>query len=82
MSATIGLDIGGTNINGGVIDGDGAILARGRRDTPAHDAGAIVQEAANLVRELSVGHKIDAVGVACAGHRLPQLDLARLRQLS
>lgn len=68
MSVTIGLDIGGTNINGGVIDGDGAILARGRRDTPAHDASAIVQEATNLIRELSVGHKIDAVGVACAAY--------------
>ena len=55
-------------INGGVIDGDGAILARGRRDTPAHDASAIVQEATNLIRELSVGHKIDAVGVACAAY--------------
>ena len=68
MSATIGLDIGGTNINGGVIDSDGAILARGRRDTPAHDAGAIVEEAAALIRELSVGHKISAVGVACAAY--------------
>ena len=68
VSVTIGLDIGGTNINGGVIDGNGAILARGHRDTPAHDASAIVEEAANLIRELSVGHKIDAVGVACAAY--------------
>ena len=68
MSITIGLDIGGTNINGGVIDGNGAILARGRRDTPAHDASAIVEEAADLIRELSVAQKIDAVGVACAAY--------------
>ena len=67
MSATIGLDIGGTKINGGVIDGSGVILAKGRRDTPAHDPAAIAQEAANLIRELSLEHKIDAVGVACAG---------------
>jgi len=68
VSVTIGLDIGGTNINGGVIDGNGAILARGRRDTPARDASAIVEEAADLIRELSVGRKIDAVGVACAAY--------------
>ena len=68
MSATIGLDIGGTNIIGGVIDSNGAILARGRRDTPALDASAIVEEAADLIRELSVGHKIDGVGVACAAY--------------
>ncbi|MBE3076711.1 MAG: ROK family glucokinase [Actinobacteria bacterium] len=67
MSATIGLDIGGTKISGGVINGSGVVLAKGRKDTPAHDPVAIVEEAANLIRELSLEHKIDAVGVACAG---------------
>jgi glucokinase len=67
VSATIGLDIGGTKISGGVIDGSGVILARGRKDTPAHDPAAIIQESVNLIRELSVEHEIDAVGVACAG---------------
>ena len=66
MSATIGLDIGGTKISGCVIDGNGAILAKGRRDTPATDPAAIIKEAASLTRELSSEHKIDAVGVACA----------------
>ena len=66
MSITIGLDIGGTNINGGVIEGNGAILARGRRDTPDHDASAIVEEAADLIREISVAQKIDSVRCACA----------------
>jgi glucokinase len=67
VSATIGLDIGGTKISGGVIDGSGVVLARGRRDTPAHDPAAIAHEAATLIRELSSEHEIDAVGVACAG---------------
>lgn len=67
MSTTIGLDIGGTKINGGVIDGSGAILAKGRRETPAQDPAAIAEEAASLIRELSAGHEIDGVGVACAG---------------
>jgi glucokinase len=66
VSATIGLDIGGTKISGGVIDGNGVILAQGRRDTPALDPAAIIHEAASLTRELSSQHKIDAVGVACA----------------
>jgi glucokinase len=65
--ATIGLDIGGTKISGGVIDSNGVILARGRRDTPARDPAAILQEAVSLIQELSLEHKIDAVGVACAG---------------
>jgi glucokinase len=67
VSATIGLDIGGTKISGGVIDGGGVILARGRKDTPVHDLAAVIAVAANLIRELSLEHKIDAVGVACAG---------------
>jgi glucokinase len=66
VSATIGLDVGGTKISGGVIDALGVVLAQGRRDTPALDPAAIIQEAANLTRELSAQHKIDAVGVACA----------------
>jgi glucokinase len=67
VSATIGLDIGGTKISGGVVDGTGAILSQGRRDTPAQDPAAIAAAAASLIRELSAGHEIDAVGVACAG---------------
>jgi len=66
VSATIGLDIGGTKISGGVIGSDGTILAKGRRDTPALDPAAIIHEAASLTRELSAEYKIDAVGVACA----------------
>ena len=66
MSATIGLDIGGTKISGGVIDANGVILARGRKDTPALDPAAIVEEAASLIRELTFEHEVDAVGVACA----------------
>jgi glucokinase len=66
VSITIGLDIGGTKISGGVIDEKGMILAQGRRDTPALDPAAIIQEAASLTRQLSSNHKIDAVGVACA----------------
>ena len=66
MNATIGLDIGGTKISGGVIDRNGTILAKGRRDTPALDPAAIIEAAASLTRELSLEHQIDAVGVACA----------------
>ncbi len=66
MSATIGLDIGGTKIIGAVVGEDGVILARGRKNTPAHDPAAITAEAANLIKELSNERQIDAVGVACA----------------
>src|SRR5450759_732631 len=67
LRATIGLDIGGTKISGCVIDSNGLVLARGRKDTPAQDPGAIVSDSADLIRELSFKREIDAVGVACAG---------------
>ena len=66
VRATIGLDIGGTKISGCVVDAGGTILARGRRDTPAQDPGAILDEAADLIRDLSFEREIGAVGVACA----------------
>src|SRR5665811_1413348 len=67
LRATIGLDIGGTKISGCVINSNGLVLARGRKDTPAQDPAAIVSESADLIRELSFQREIDAVGVACAG---------------
>ena len=70
MKATIGLDIGGTKIAGAVVDESGAILAEGRRETPAQDSPAITAAAAELVDELSGKRSDDdvvAVGVACAG---------------
>ena len=37
----IGVDIGGTKIAAGVVDEDGHVLARARRETPGTDAGAV-----------------------------------------
>ena len=30
----IGIDIGGTKVAGGIVDSDGHVVARARRDTP------------------------------------------------
>jgi len=67
VRTTVGLDIGGTKINGGVVDSDGNVIARARRETPAQDADAIAHEAADLIRELSKDRDVVAAGVACAG---------------
>ncbi|HET7304282.1 MAG TPA: ROK family glucokinase [Segeticoccus sp.] len=67
MTLTIGLDIGGTKIGGGVVDDRGTLLATGRKPSPAQDPDAIAGAAADLVRELSAGRDVAAVGVACAG---------------
>ena len=40
----IGIDIGGTKVAGGVVDSDGTVLARARRDTPHRSTSPRVVE--------------------------------------
>ncbi|HET6919121.1 MAG TPA: ROK family glucokinase [Jiangellaceae bacterium] len=67
MGFTIGLDVGGTKIAGGLVDEAGAIAARSRRDTPSTDPAAIVREIITVVDELRAGREVDGVGVGSAG---------------
>lgn len=64
---TIGIDIGGTKMVGGVVDAEGAILAKARRDTPAGDTSKTLDFIVELVQELASGRDIAAVGVGAAG---------------
>ena len=67
MALTIGIDVGGTKIAGGVVDESGQILATARRESPATNADAIEQAVEDLVVELRSNHEIAAVGVGAAG---------------
>ncbi len=67
MGLTVGADVGGTKIAGGVVDEAGNVLATGRRDSPATDTDAIETSIEDLVGELRGAHDIDAVGVGAAG---------------
>jgi len=73
MTLTIGVDIGGTKIAGGLVDPEGTILARARRETPARSSEGIVDAIVEVVRELDAiaqagGHDaIEAVGLGAAG---------------
>ncbi|MGL5830233.1 MAG: ROK family protein, partial [Angustibacter sp.] len=67
MGLTIGVDIGGTKIAAGVVDQDGGLLARTRRETTAADPEAIEREVADAVAELRRDFEVTAVGVAAAG---------------
>lgn len=64
----IGVDIGGTKIAAGVVDDQGAVLARLRSDTTADRPEEIEQRVAALVTRLRAGFPaVDHVGVAAAG---------------
>ncbi|MFI8594019.1 ROK family glucokinase [Microbacterium sp. NPDC078428] len=64
---TIGIDIGGTKIAAAVVDETGAILRRDRRPTSAAQPRAIEDSVVEMVRDLSEGLTIAAVGIAAAG---------------
>jgi glucokinase len=67
VALTIGVDIGGTKVLGGVVDPDGTVIATCRRDTPAGDVAATRDVIIDVVKDLSAEHKVDAVGIGAAG---------------
>ncbi len=67
MALTVGIDVGGTKIAGGVVDERGAVLATARRESPATDTFAIEQAIQDIVTELRQTHDVAAVGIGAAG---------------
>ena len=67
MTLTIGVDIGGTKVAGGVVDDSGRIVSRARVDTPARDADAAEDAIVSVVEQLRGDHDIEAVGLGAAG---------------
>ncbi len=63
----VGVDVGGTKIAAGIIDAEGRIGERLRRDSPAQDASAMVSVIADLVSELASRHDVVAAGIGAAG---------------
>lgn len=75
MSTSIGIDIGGTKVSGGVLDEDGRILVRTRCDTPDRSNAprvvedtivAVIKELLVLARDADVARPA-TVGVGAAG---------------
>ena len=67
MGLSIGIDVGGTKVLGGVVDDKGVVLARARKDTPRQGGTALTQTIAETVKELMADHKVETVGVSAAG---------------
>jgi glucokinase len=67
MSLTIGIDVGGTKVLGGVVDEDGNVLQSARRDTPREGGRKLTETIAELANELSATSKIHSVGLSAAG---------------
>jgi glucokinase len=66
VTLTVGVDIGGTKIAGGLVE-DGRVLLTARRDSPTEQPAAIADAVADVVDELCAGRDVVALGLAAAG---------------
>lgn len=74
----IGVDLGGTKIEGVVLDSAGTIVLRERVPTPAGDAAAVVAAVVGLVRRLEeVAGTTATVGIGTPGSLSPRTGLLR-----
>ncbi len=67
MALTIGVDVGGTKVNGGVVDEQGRVLTRTRRPTPGNSPQHVEDTIAAVVADLRAEHEVTAVGIGAAG---------------
>ncbi len=64
---TIGIDIGGTKVLGGVVDSFGTVLTSRRRPTPGRSVRAVEDTIVELVDTLGAEYDVAAVGIGAAG---------------
>lgn len=63
----VGIDIGGTKIAAGVVDEDGRVVARTRRETPTTEPEAVLDAIADITQTFLADHPVKAVGIGAAG---------------
>ncbi len=63
----VGIDIGGTKIAAGVVDEDGRVIARERRETPTTEPDAVLDAIGDLVAGFRAEQPVRAVGIGAAG---------------
>lgn len=68
MSLSIGVDVGGTKILGGVVDSDGKIVKSIRVDTPKVGGSAVTEAIAGVVKNLSNEFGLKKAGIAVPGY--------------
>ena len=64
---TVGIDIGGTKVLGGVVDTTGKILGSFRKDTPKSGGQDLINVIIDVIKELQKNHEISGIGVSTAG---------------
>ncbi|XCB30845.1 ROK family glucokinase [Arcanobacterium hippocoleae] len=67
MALSIGIDVGGTKIAGGVVDENGEILEMVKIPTPAQDSQASIDAAIKIINDLKTRYHVTAVGIGAPG---------------
>lgn len=65
MALVAGIDIGGTNMTGALVDDDHKVVHRAKRTTPTDGPDAVVQAVADIITELD--ERPSAVGIGIPG---------------
>ncbi len=64
---SIGVDVGGTKVLGGVVDSSGNVVAQARRDTPKQGGALLTRTIADVALELMSEHDVSSIGISAAG---------------
>ena len=67
MKLTMGIDVGGTKVLGGVVTPSGEILATARKETAPEGGMAAVNVIAEVAKELMQSHEIHSIGISVPG---------------
>lgn len=67
MSLNIGIDVGGTKVLAGVVDGSGKIIEKIRRETPIEGGVALISVIATSAQELLEKYEVSGIGICSAG---------------
>jgi glucokinase len=67
MTLSIGIDVGGTKVLGGVVDESGKILETLRLETPREGGSALTQTIVDVAHQLLAKYPAESVGISAAG---------------
>ena len=68
MKHYIGIDLGGTNIKGALVNEQGEIVKQNTCPTHAEQGvEAVTENIAQMIRDLAANETIDGVGLGCPG---------------
>lgn len=68
MDKVIGIDLGGTKINGGIVNEDGKILKKIRAGTKSESGKKkVLEEIANVIRQLKRDEEVLGIGIGTPG---------------